>query len=125
MALVDRTSVQMRLHKLGFDPGPVDGLRGRRTMRAVKRFQESRGLVADGLVGPVTFHALFGETAPGAPPVFDRMPWYQEALRLVGTREVEGPASNARILDMVLFPALSRGITPRFDRIIPSTDFLG
>ena len=25
----------------------------------------------------------------------------------------------------VLFPALSRGITPRFDRIIPSTDFLG
>ena len=27
--------------------------------------------------------------------------------------------------DRVLFPALSRGITPRFDRIIPSTDFLG
>ena len=26
---------------------------------------------------------------------------------------------------LVLFPALSRGITPRFDRIIPSTDFLG
>ena len=25
----------------------------------------------------------------------------------------------------VLFPALSRGSTPRFDRIIPSTDFLG
>ena len=56
MALVDWTSVQTRLHTLGFDPGPVDGIRGRRTMRAVKRFQESRGLAADGIVGHVGFY---------------------------------------------------------------------
>ena len=100
MALVDWTAVQTRLHTLGFDPGPIDGIRGRRTMRAVKRFQESRGLAADGIVGPITFHALMGEAAAGDPPVFDRMPWYQEALRLVGTREIEGPASNGHILEM-------------------------
>ena len=100
MALVDWTSVQTRLHTLGFDPGPVDGIRGRRTMRAVKRFQESRGLLADGIVGPVTFHALVGAAAAGDPPALDRMPWYQEALRLVGTREIEGPASNGHILEM-------------------------
>ena len=28
MALVDWTSVQTRLHKLGFDPGPIDGIYG-------------------------------------------------------------------------------------------------
>ena len=27
MALVDWTSVQTRLHGLGFDPGPIDGIR--------------------------------------------------------------------------------------------------
>ena len=100
MALVDWTSVQTRLHKLGFDPGPVDGIRGRRTIRAVKRFQESRGLVADGIVGPATLLALFGEATAGETPGFDRMPWYEEALRLVGTSEVEGPDSNENILDM-------------------------
>ena len=100
MALVDWTSVQTRLHKLGFDPGPIDGIRGRRTTRAVKRFQESKGLVADGIVGPDTVRALFGEDGAGEPPALDRMPWYEEALRLIGTKEIEGPASNANILEM-------------------------
>ena len=100
MALVDWTSVQTRLHKLGFDPGPIDGIRGRRTIRTVKRFQESKGLVADGIVGPDTVRALFGEGKADEPPAFDRMPWYHEALRLVGTKEIEGPASNANILEM-------------------------
>ena len=100
MALIDWMSVQTRLHRLGFDPGPIDGIRGRRTIGAVKRLQESRGLVADGIVGPATVRALFGERGAGEPPGLDRMPWYREALRLVGTREIEGPASNRHILDM-------------------------
>ena len=100
MALVDWTSVQTRRHKLGFDPGPIDGIQGRRTVRAVKRFQESKSLVADGIVGPDTVHALFGEGKADDPPAFDRIRWYQEALRLVGTKELEGPASNANVLEM-------------------------
>ena len=100
MAQVDWTTVQTRLHELGFDPGPIDGIRGRRTIRAVKRFQESSNLVADGIVGPDTALALFGPNRDGEPPGLDRMPWYQEALRLVGTKEIEGPASNRNILEM-------------------------
>ena len=76
MALVDWTSVQRQLHQLGFDPGPIDGIRGRRTIGAVKRLQQSRGLVADGIVGPATVRALFGERGDGEPPGLDRMPWY-------------------------------------------------
>ena len=100
MALVDWASVQTRLRGLGFDPGPIDGIRGRRTMRAVKRFQESRGLDADGIAGPVTVLALFGDAGIGDAAPVDRMPWYHEALRLVGTKEIEGPASNRDILEM-------------------------
>ena len=45
----------------------------------------------------------------------------------VGRRRAEPHVMGARGFDAgaVLFPALSRGITPRFDRIIPSTEFLG
>ena len=100
MARLDWASVQTRLHGLGFDPGPIDGIRGRRTMRAVKRFQESRGLDADGIAGPATVLALFGEAGTGDAAAVDRMPWYHEALRLVGTKEIEGPASNRDILEM-------------------------
>lgn len=93
-------SVQRRLHKLGFNPGPIDGIRGRMTTAAVKRFQESKGLVADGIVGPQTTKALFGALAPAEPSNIDGMPWMDEARRLVGTREVAGPGSNQTILDM-------------------------
>ncbi len=100
MTALDWTSVQTRLHELGFDPGPIDGIRGRRTIAAVRRLQESRGLACDGLIGPDTALALYGPNRNGEPPGLDRMPWYREALRLVGTKEIEGPASNPGILDM-------------------------
>jgi len=96
----DWKNVQRRLMKLGFNPGPIDGIRGRMTTGAVKRFQESRGLVADGIVGPRTRAALFGPEAPGERPTTDDMPWYEEAIRLVGTREIAGPKSNEVILAM-------------------------
>lgn len=50
--------LQARLKALGFDPGPIDGVRGPRTISATKAFQASRGLVADGIVGPKTRGAL-------------------------------------------------------------------
>lgn len=96
----DWKTVQRRLTKLGFNPGPIDGIRGRMTTNAVKRFQDSRGLVADGIVGPRTRAALFGAESPGERPVSDDMPWYAEAIRLTGTREIAGPGSNPTILAM-------------------------
>lgn len=93
-------AVQIRLSKHGFDPGPIDGLRGRRTIRAIRRFQEVRGLVPDGIIGSETHRALFGTLLPGEVPQFDVHPWYDEGMRLVGLTEDTGPASNPKILKM-------------------------
>ncbi len=107
--------IQRRLKALGFDPGPLDGIRGRLTIRAVKAFQASRGLVADGIAGPVTRGALAAPADDGLPPSRLRqgyagqapdtgtkgeglIPWYEEALRLKGTREAAGAADNPLIL---------------------------
>lgn len=43
-----------------------DGLFGAATRDAVKAFQRRRGLVEDGVLGPVTFAALLGEARPAA-----------------------------------------------------------
>jgi uncharacterized protein (TIGR02594 family) len=94
--------IQRRLKALGYDPGPLDGVRGRLTIRAVKAFQADRKLLADGIVGPKTTAELFGRDSGGvAPPAEVRrqlLPWYEEALRLKGTREAAGAADSPLIL---------------------------
>src|SRR5690606_5212652 len=50
--------VQGRLANLGYMPGPVDGVVGRMTIAAIVAFQRSKGLEADGIVGPKTRAAL-------------------------------------------------------------------
>lgn len=50
--------VQLSLRRLGYPPGPIDGLFGPLTARAVLAFQRSHGLQPDGVVGPLTLHAL-------------------------------------------------------------------
>ena len=47
-------AVQARLADLGFDPGPIDGLRGPRTDAALIAFKRSVGLAARAYFGPLT-----------------------------------------------------------------------
>jgi peptidoglycan hydrolase-like protein with peptidoglycan-binding domain len=54
----DVVTLQRVLTMDGFSPGRADGVFGRRTTRAVRRFQRSRGLTVDGRVGPITTHEL-------------------------------------------------------------------
>ena len=46
---------------LGYDTGGLDGVFGRRTESSVKEYQITRGLVADGIIGPATWRKLMEE----------------------------------------------------------------
>ena len=48
LALADRMAAQTALAKLGFDPGPADGVIGSGTRTALRAWQKSRSLPADG-----------------------------------------------------------------------------
>jgi peptidoglycan hydrolase-like protein with peptidoglycan-binding domain len=54
----DVVTLQRVLAMKTYPVGPADGIFGRITKLAVKRFQQRHGLAADGRVGPLTTHAL-------------------------------------------------------------------
>lgn len=83
--------LQQRLTALGYNPGPIDGVLGRRTISAIKDFQKKIGLEVDGVVGPKTLAALTPTNASkpfvSPPEVKVELPWMIEATRRKGMRE--------------------------------------
>ncbi|KLN60669.1 hypothetical protein WH96_09210 [Kiloniella spongiae] len=54
----EKRELQRRLRDAGYDPGPIDGLPGERTLRAIRSYQSDFGLVVDGLVSRETLDDL-------------------------------------------------------------------
>jgi len=52
------SEAQRILNALGYSAGPVDGMMGSKTMKALKGFQKSRGLTASGVIDAETSMAL-------------------------------------------------------------------
>ena len=50
--------IQTRLAALGYYSGTIDGIYGSATKKAVQKFQQDRGLTADGIAGKQTLNAL-------------------------------------------------------------------
>lgn len=50
--------VQSLLSKIGYDPGPVDGIFGNTTRQAVAAYQRDNDLASDGIVGPDTWDSF-------------------------------------------------------------------
>ena len=63
MTGADVTSVQTKLKALGYYTLSIDGVYGTGSIAAVKKFQQSNGLTADGLAGQRTFITLFSSSA--------------------------------------------------------------
>jgi N-acetylmuramoyl-L-alanine amidase len=66
----DVSNLQDRLIEMGFNCGKVDGIYGANTERAVKEFQKSVGIAADGKCGPATLISLMRlvKTVSGGAP---------------------------------------------------------
>lgn len=50
--------VQKALKRAGYNPGPIDGMMGQNTQRAIERFQKARGLKVTGSTTPATWRLL-------------------------------------------------------------------
>ncbi len=66
----DVINLQERLHELGYDAGPVDGVFGVDTEGGLRAFQRDYGLTSDGTCGPATLRALrqLGRKVTGGRP---------------------------------------------------------
>jgi membrane-bound lytic murein transglycosylase B len=70
LSLADRIAAQGALARLGFNPGPADGVVGAGTRTALRAWQKARGLPADGylsldLVKRLSLEAANAATTPG------------------------------------------------------------
>lgn len=98
--------IQLQLASRGYTPGPIDGVWGKATIAAVRHFQKNNGLEPDGIVGPLTLTALFQNASTPVAPVASilsglddpTLVWFQEARRLLGTKETPGIGNNKTIL---------------------------
>jgi murein DD-endopeptidase MepM/ murein hydrolase activator NlpD len=68
----DVAALQFLLARAGFPSGPFDGVAGPRFSAALRRYQAWAGLVADGVVGPVTIGRL--RAPPPRSPLRVRVP---------------------------------------------------
>jgi len=59
--------IQQALTEKGYNPGPVDGIAGKRTHEAIRRFQDDRGLAVDGEVTASLLAILERSTVQPAP----------------------------------------------------------
>jgi uncharacterized protein (TIGR02594 family) len=78
-----------------------DGIFGRTMQDALQRFQKSKGLVADGIVGPATLKALGMKAEVTAPPAnTSGCKWMDIAMAELGIHENAAPGQhNARIVE--------------------------
>jgi peptidoglycan hydrolase-like protein with peptidoglycan-binding domain len=70
-------------------PVAVDGIFGPNTEAAVKAFQQSKGLAADGIVGPLTWPKLIVQVQEGS--TGDAVRGVQEVMKFHDQSDGEGP----------------------------------
>jgi peptidoglycan hydrolase-like protein with peptidoglycan-binding domain len=87
-------ALQVALGAVGLSPGPIDGITGPRTQRALRAFQRHHRLAADGIAGPRTRRALGrrGRPSLGSRPLrIGKRGWDVAALQFLLHSRGYGP----------------------------------
>lgn len=109
-------SVQQKLRELGFYSGSVDGIYGSGTQSAVRAFQRSVGITADGIAGPTTLLYL-GLDGGSSPPSTQYSSADVQLLAKVISAEARGEsyegqvAVGAVVLNRVAHPSFPDSIS--------------
>lgn len=82
----DVRALQRALQARGIDPGPIDGIYGPKTEKAIVAFKRSKGLVARPYVGPITLE-LLGLSASIMNADATMPPWLNEISKYMGLHE--------------------------------------
>ena len=67
LTLTERKALQQALKDKGFDPGPVDGVIGAGTKKALRAWQRTEGLPADAYASAATLTKLTAESGGSGP----------------------------------------------------------
>ncbi|ACV61003.1 spore cortex-lytic enzyme [Desulfofarcimen acetoxidans DSM 771] len=105
------TKIQQRLNWWGYYEGPVDGLFGTKTSKAVRKFQGYNGLSKDGVVGRQTLTALglqeFNRTANATTTTVSRSSAYSNDGRVgLLAKVIEGEAADEPFVGKVAVGAV-------------------
>ncbi len=84
------TQLQLKLANISFYAGPVDGVFGGGTQAAVRAFQSSNNLAADGIVSLATWQKLFDGAPPPSPAILGESLAFR-CLALTGAFETNTP----------------------------------
>lgn len=90
--------LQKHLNDAGF-PVPTTGNFGPLTKRALQKFQRSKGLSADGILGPQTAAALVPNSGSSSNDAPSTSNWMQIARSQLGVREYSGSSNNPKIVE--------------------------
>ncbi|MCI8593803.1 MAG: spore cortex-lytic enzyme [Oscillospiraceae bacterium] len=110
-------TIQDKLKRWGYYDGAVDGIFGSGTAAAVKKFQRTNGLTADGIVGPATLKALGMPTGGGGSSTSNSQDNSTYLLARVISAEARGEpysgqvAVGAVILNRVEHPSFPNSIS--------------
>ncbi|MEH6629224.1 MAG: SEL1-like repeat protein [Halopseudomonas aestusnigri] len=92
----EKRELQRRLRDVGYDPGPIDGLPGERTLRAIRSYQTDFGMEVNGLVSRVILEDLRSRNF-SLPATDETMGSEREDILLTQLRELDNDGQNASL----------------------------